>query len=307
LFATLAPKVYGGWHLHTLTRALPLDFFVLFSSAAALLGLPGQANYAAANAFLDALAYHRQNAGLPALSLNWGPWADVGLAAAQSNRGARLAERGLGSISPQAGIAALARFIRQPAAQVAVMDFAAARWCQSYPAASDTSLLRSLLAEQAEEQAVSTSQVEADLRAQLLALEPGRPRRTCLEAHVQQQVAQVLRLAPRRVEVQKPVKQLGLDSLMAVELRNRLESSLGVTLSATLVFNYPTIAAMTPYLAQKMGISLDTVVIPEAESVVQENDRQPADIVNSVRELSDAEAEALLLKELEEINLIKYE
>jgi phthiocerol/phenolphthiocerol synthesis type-I polyketide synthase C len=300
LLAPMAPKVYGGWHLHQLTREMPLDFFVLFSSVAALMGLPGQANYAAANAFLDALAWQRQREGLPALTINWGPWAEVGLAAVQTNRGDRLAQRGLGSIPPQEGLAVLGRLLRQTAVQVAVMPFAADRWRQSHPQAAETSLLRHLLAAQVDTPAMTTPADEADVRTALLALEPGRPRRAYLEAHLQQQVAQVLRLAPNRVEIQRPVKQLGLDSLMAVELRNRLESSLGVTLSATLVFNYPTIAAMAPYLAQKMGISLEAAA---AEPVADNTAQQPADIVASVKQLSDAEAEALLLKELAEIEL----
>src|SRR5262249_24825362 len=85
------PKGAGSWNLHTLTRDRRLDYFVLFSSAAALLGSPGQANYSAANAFLDGLARYRHSLGLPALSIDWGPWADIGLAAAQSKRGQRLA------------------------------------------------------------------------------------------------------------------------------------------------------------------------------------------------------------------------
>jgi hypothetical protein len=103
----LEPKMLGAWNLHALTQTTPLDFFVLFSSAASLLGSPGQSNYAAANAFLDALAHHRQALNLPALSINWGPWAMVGLAATQANRGDRLAMLGIESLSPAQGIEAL--------------------------------------------------------------------------------------------------------------------------------------------------------------------------------------------------------
>src|SRR6185295_10806230 len=103
----LAPKAAGAWNLHGLTRADLIERFILFSSASGLLGAPGQANYAAANAYLDALAHHRHAQGLPALSINWGPWAEVGLAAAQANRGQRLATRGVQSMTPAQGLASL--------------------------------------------------------------------------------------------------------------------------------------------------------------------------------------------------------
>ncbi|MGH2351417.1 MAG: SDR family oxidoreductase, partial [Chloroflexota bacterium] len=103
----LAPKVAGAFHLHRSTRSRALDFFVLFSSASAVLGAPGQANYAAANAYLDALAHRRRAQGLPALSINWSAWAQVGLAAAQENRAARLAASGLLGLDTAQGLAAL--------------------------------------------------------------------------------------------------------------------------------------------------------------------------------------------------------
>src|SRR5262249_52802229 len=101
----MAPKVLGTWHLHTLTRNSPIDFFVMFSSGAALLGSPGQSNYAAANSFMDALAFRRTAEGRHALSINWGSWADVGMAAAVSEQHRRRwAEQGLRMIRPTDGV-----------------------------------------------------------------------------------------------------------------------------------------------------------------------------------------------------------
>jgi acyl transferase domain-containing protein/NADPH:quinone reductase-like Zn-dependent oxidoreductase len=118
--SVMAPKINGAWNLHSLTLDEPLDFFVLFSSAASVLGSPGQGNYSAANAFLDTLAHYRKTLGKPALSINWGPWAKVGMAV-QPGRGGRLAIKGLESIKPQQGIELLGRLLHQEAAQVVAM------------------------------------------------------------------------------------------------------------------------------------------------------------------------------------------
>jgi len=290
----LAPKVAGAWHLHQLTRANQLDFFVLFSSVAALLGTAGQANYAAANAFLDALAHHRRSEGRPALSINWGPWSEIGLAAARSDRGERLSSRGLGSIAPAQGLAALARLLRQSQPQAVVMPFNLARWAEFYPASGQSPLFESLrpLAGTGESKAKPPA---GSIRQMLLNTEPGRRRQALLEQHVREQVAVVLRLAPDRVPLNKPLKNLGLDSLMTLELRNRLEISLDVVLSATLIWNYPTVAALTPFLAGKMEIALAAEAVPAADTPLSE----PA---ADLDDLSTAEVEALLAEELNAID-----
>ncbi len=290
----LAPKVAGAWHLHQLTRANQLDFFVLFSSVAALLGTAGQANYATANAFLDALAHHRRAEGRPALSINWGPWSEIGLAAARSDRGERLSSRGLGSIAPAQGLAALARLLRQAQPQTVVMPFNLARWAEFYPAASQSPLFEQLrpLAGTGESKAQSSA---GSIRQMLLNTEPGRRRQALLEQHIREQVAVVLRLAPDRVPLNKPLKNLGLDSLMTLELRNRLEISLDVTLSATLIWNYPTVAALTPFLAGKMEIALAAEAVPVADTT-------PSEPAADLDDLSTAEVEALLAEELNAID-----
>jgi epothilone polyketide synthase D len=294
----LRPKLHGAWNLHRLTQGLPLDCFVLFSSATALLGTPGQANYAAANAYLDALAHHRRALGLPALAINWGPWSQVGLAAAQSQRGERLAQRGLGSITPQQGIAAMQRLLRQPSgAQAAVMPFDLDEWAAFYPPAAHAALFKNLAALRPEGEpgtspaAAPSADSPAALRQQLLSAEAGRQRRGLFEQHLRQQVAAVLRLAAERIPLNKPLKTLGLDSLMTLELRNRLEASLGMSVSATFVFNYPTIALLAPYLAEKLEIPLEA-----AEAAPQPADEPPA--AGAVEDLSKEEIEALLADEL---------
>jgi acyl carrier protein len=244
----LAPKVRGGWNLHALTADRPLDFFVLFSSAAALLGSPGQANYTAANTFLDALAQHRHALGLPALSINWGTWSEVGLAAA---RGERLV-RGMTSMTPAEGVQALGMALHHDGPQIAIMSLDFRQWRQCYPAA----MACPRLAELCREPQAGAHRRDSKIERELLALEPGPQRRQLLEAHLRDQIARVLRLDPVRIDAERPLGDLGFDSLMAVELRNRLEASLGLTLSTTMMWAYPTIAALVPNLAQKMGVAL---------------------------------------------------
>lgn len=291
LHRALAPKVMGGWNLHILTRELPLDFFVLFSSASALLGLAGQANYAAANAFLDGLAGQRRTEGLPALSINWGPWAAIGLAAAQDNRGARLANHGLGSLTPAEGIDALDLLLSTDATQACVMRLDANRWAAYEPGAS---ALLVLLCSDAEDTTPSAAPQRQSLRETLLAVEPGRRRRTLLEDAVCAQLAQVLRIAPEKIDRQRPLKATGLDSLMALELRSRLEAETGLTLSATIAWNYPTIAIMAEFLAGRMDLAL------EAQAHTTEVAASPglAELAAEGEELTQDELESLLSDEL---------
>jgi acyl transferase domain-containing protein/acyl carrier protein len=282
----LRPKVAGAWNLHLQTLDAPLDFFVMFSSAASLLGNAGQANYAAANAFLDSLAHHRRSLDRPALSINWGPWADVGMAA-------NLKTSFLSTIKPQRGLAVLERLLAEATqGQVGVIPFKFNEWCQLLPSSAQTSLLKDLLKEEVTDApAAPTSR----LRAELEQLEPGPERRARLEQHLQQQLGQVLGLPPSEVDILTPLNTMGLDSLMALELSKRLEKSLGTALPATLVWNYPTIAALTPHLASKIGILLE----PPAESKADVEEEEKKAAIADIQQLSDAEAEALLVEELE--------
>ncbi len=295
----LAPKMAGAWNLHVLTQDYALDFFVMFSSVTALLGTPGQGNYAAGNAFMDVLAYYRRGQGLPALSINWGPWSGVGLAAADAIRGERLAARGLGSLSPDEGMAIFHRLMTQDTPpQAAVMAFDVSAWTQAYPASAQTSLLAGLRQVlETESSGHKPEQASGDLRQALLGIEPGRQRRTLLEIHIREQVAQVLRIPTARIGLQQPLRELGIDSLLTLELRNRLEATMKLTLSATLIFNYPTVAALTGHLADKLAIPLDAQATGEAEPQAV---AQP--VTSELDDLSRDEIEALLAEELKSID-----
>ncbi|MEM9492252.1 MAG: beta-ketoacyl reductase, partial [Myxococcota bacterium] len=244
----LAPKLAGAWNLHQVTRELDLDWFVLYSSVVALLGSPGQSNYAAANAFLDALAHHRRHLGLPALALGWGPFAEVGLAAADDNRGARLAGRGMQLLTPADGQTLFARLVASDTTYVAPCPFDVHQWLEFYPAAAGWPFLDLLAAEDSGAAALGAdhSWLDAALSA------PPEEAREHIIAHVLGELGQVLRTDPAGIDPATPFKALGVDSLMGMELRNRLQASTGQTLSSTAVWTYPTPQALGGLLADNL-------------------------------------------------------
>ena len=245
----LAPKVDGAWNLHVATADDPLDHFVLFSSVAGVLGLAGQANYAAGNAFLDALAHERRGTGRPATAIAWGPWAEIGLAASDANRGDRLAARGLGGLGTAEALDALDRALDGDRPDVVVMRFDAARWRDAEPAAAP--FLAVLLA------ADPVAPTAGPALRERVGREPiGSRRRAVLEDAVCTELAAVLKVVADRIDRAQSLKAMGLDSLMALELRNRLEAETGLTLSATMAFNHPTVTALAEHLAAVLGISL---------------------------------------------------
>jgi acyl transferase domain-containing protein/ubiquinone/menaquinone biosynthesis C-methylase UbiE len=252
----LAPKVDGAWRLHVLTRDAPLDFFVLFSSGASLLGSRGQANHAAANAFLDALAHHRRAQGRPALSINWGAWAEVGSVARLELR-ERMAALGMGTIPPQQGLDALGRLMAQRHPQVGVLDV---DWSRAM-ATLGTTAASGFLAEVAVRNvtaATATSRGSAMTRGaaapvmrQRLEAAPAGQRLDLLAGFVRAEATRVLGPGSEEaLDVTRPLRDVGLDSLMAVELRNALATGLSVPLPATLLFTYPTLESLVRYLAQ---------------------------------------------------------
>ncbi|AUH38868.1 type I polyketide synthase [Streptomyces sp. CMB-StM0423] len=245
------PKSTAAWHLHHATSDRELDFFVLYSSAAAVLGSASQANYAAASALLDTLAHHRRARGLPALSIDWGPWSDIGLAA-RPDRGGALAARGIESISPGDGIATLDRLLRTDAAQVCVLPLDRDK-LGDHPGGS---LLATLLGD-APGESPAGRPATSEVRRRLLAVEPGRRRRALLTEHCRAVAARVVGAEPGRIDTSAPMNSMGFDSLLSLELRNSLVSSLRVQLPSTIAWRFPTIDALVPYLAERMDVQLE--------------------------------------------------
>jgi NADPH:quinone reductase-like Zn-dependent oxidoreductase/acyl carrier protein len=242
----LAPKVAGAWNLHNATRDAALDLFVCFSSVAAWLGAPGQANYAAANAFLDALAAYRRDRGLPGLSIAWGPWSGGGMASSSMGQSQSGFAALLGSITPADGLQVLEQLLAsvQSPPRLAVV---AADW---------SGLVNTLFAGQAppllQELARPAEAVESVFLARLKSTAPVR-RKGLLVAHVQEHAARILdRDIARSLDPRQPLQDVGFDSLMAVELRNALSTSLDCDLPATMLFKYPTIEGIAGYLGDEV-------------------------------------------------------
>jgi acyl carrier protein len=169
------------------------------------------------------------------------------MAAAQGNRGERMAQRGMNNLTPQQGLRALGELLRGEQAQVGVVPLDARQWVEFYPHLATMARFKGLLQAGAEKPK-GDKELVARLRAASAAELPGM-----MESLVREQVGAVLKLDPSRIEKQAPLKALGFDSLMGLELRNRLEARLGITLSATLAWTYPHVAALTEYLCSLLA------------------------------------------------------
>jgi acyl transferase domain-containing protein/NADPH:quinone reductase-like Zn-dependent oxidoreductase/SAM-dependent methyltransferase/acyl carrier protein len=285
-FATvLAPKVEGARNLHRLTLERRLDFFVLFSSAASLFGSPGQANHAAANAFLDMLAHRRRAEGRPALSINWGAWDKIGEAA---RRGATKQPRmpGVGVIQPGEGLAALEMLMASDTVQAGVVPIDWAVFTRQFSGTTPPFFCEFI---RANTTGPATAVSHAADSGVLTAIKevPRSEQRSRLADLVRERALKVLGIdASRYIDPTQPLNELGLDSLMAVELRNALGLAAGQTLPYTLLFDHPTIDALTDYLAREV-LQLSTQADTPAVSLDDELDR-----------LSEEEMAAMLSQEL---------
>lgn len=245
----LAPKVAGAHHLMDLTRDVPLDFFVMFSSTTALLGVAGLGHYAAANLYLDAFAARARADGVPALSVNWGLWDEMRLAG--DSDAARYARSGLRTMDSDAALGALGRALAAGASNtvIASVDWASLR------AVYESRRERPLLAELGTETAVATDEAAPQQTLPLieeLAAAPVEGRLARITAAVEDELRAVLRLTTGTLDSERGFFELGMDSLMSVELKARLEKRFGTRLPATLTFNYPTVAAVADFIADRV-------------------------------------------------------
>lgn len=243
-----APKIRGTWNLHTLTQDRPLQFFVMFSSMAAILGAPGQGNYAAANAFLDAFALHRRARGLPAHSVNWSAWREGGMAGAQLLES--LEKHGMHPLAPAMAVQCLTPILAGAAAQVMVVDADWSRFRGIYESEGE----RPLLAEMPRALVSAPVAHESTLIEQLRSVD-ARERAPRMKQWLQRSVAEIMGFeGPEQVELGKGFFEMGLDSLMAMELHRRLHQALSVSLRTTVIFNHPSVAALSDFLIEELAL-----------------------------------------------------
>ncbi|WP_030253872.1 non-ribosomal peptide synthetase/type I polyketide synthase [Streptomyces violens] len=258
--AAYAPKVAGGWLLHHHLRDEPLDHFVLFGSIAALLTTAGQTNYAAGNAFLDALAHHRRARGLPALSLAWGPW-DAGMIEERGLAEHYRTARGMSPLSPAAGMAVLERAIGQERAQLAVATVTDWRTATAWYAAPPP-LVADLAAAAADTPATGARGTFLDA---FRAAEGEEARRHLITERFGELVAAVLGVPRDRVDPAAGLLALGLDSLLAMELRARTGTELGVTLPVVALLSGEPVDALTTRLYEGLLAAGGSEAAPAAE------------------------------------------
>jgi thioester reductase-like protein len=248
----LVPKLEGAWHLHELTRDHPLDYFLLFSSLASLLGGAGQGNYAAANAFLDGLSHLRRAQGLTATSIQWGPWGEIGMSAAVGSRvEAQRAAHGIGTLSPRQGLELLEQLLQPPAAtQIAAVSVDWARLLEAMPRQVERSSLLKDLARAAG--SLQTDRGPGELVLGLFA-EPPEERPAALEAYLQREAGRVLGLDPQAVDRTESLSLMGFDSLMVLELREKVEDQLGVSIPVAHLFRGDSVADLARHLLGELS------------------------------------------------------
>lgn len=250
--SVFGPKAAGALNLHRATLRHDLDFFISFSSTSSLMGNPGQANYAAANAFLDRLAWLRRAQGRNGQTIHWGPWSEIGMSA--TAEGQRSFEFGVGTISPVRGIEALGRVAQEDLAEVAVMPMDWSRFMSRLPSARTDPFL-AVIRETVELDAEAGG-ASAVMREALLAV-PAEERVGLVETFVRTELAKVLELDPNALPVDQPLNTVGLDSLMALELKNRVEVGVGINLPIVSLIQGPTISQLAAEIVARLDAPSD--------------------------------------------------
>jgi len=295
-----APKISGGWLLHTLTQSIPLDFFVIFSSAASFLAPVGLSNYAAANAFLDTLAHYRRRRGLPALCINWGPWDKTGMAGAVGQRREnQWFQAGFDTMTPERGLEALGELMQGRQVQAAVLNADWPKYLNRFGDNNIPSLYNGLLKKSPIDRIHPEGKKEA--APFLKRIEEAHPseRVELIQMEIHSLVATVLDLDRSfKLEPHVGFFDLGMDSLTAVELKNRLQAVSGQTLSSTVVFDHPTVETLTVHLSEALAEVMEERMIAD----VPPDPIRQTETAGVDEELSEDQLASLLADKLKEID-----
>ena len=279
----MASQVKGAWHLHQLTQNQQLDFFILFSSVASLLGSPGQGNHAVASGFLHGLAHYRRAMGLPGLSIHWGSFSQVE-EVAEPGLEVNLQQQGMGVISPTQVLESLELLMSGSEIEVGVLPIQWSAWQErvaQWPFLADW-------------QATNPTTSEISQSEFLLKLKATAPneRRSLLVAHVRRQFALVLGINhPESISLETGFFDLGMDSLTSVELRNKLQTSLECSLPSSLAFDYPNLQALTDRLEEIIILSLDEEKSPSEIPLDKDclEIESPENMLTEIHQLSEEE------------------
>jgi NADPH:quinone reductase-like Zn-dependent oxidoreductase/acyl carrier protein/nucleoside-diphosphate-sugar epimerase len=253
--SVIGPKALGAWLLHEATREMQLDCFVMFSSVSSIFGNPAQGNYAAANAFLDSLAHHRHALGLPALTINWGVLGGEGYVARNERVAEFLAKQGISALSPGEVTSILDSSLRDGSAQVAAIRVDWTKWRTFFRGMQSNPLLERIFAAVEGQEAQGNA---SDWRQRIEAA-PAGEKETVIAQAVREVVGSVLRVKPDTLRDDQPLTDLGLDSLMGVEIENSLEAAIGVALPPTSLMRARTIGQIAALMAGHVGGAATTV------------------------------------------------
>ncbi|MCH8029346.1 MAG: type I polyketide synthase [Candidatus Dadabacteria bacterium] len=277
----MAPKVSGSWNLHTLSLELQLDFFVMFSSAASIMGSPGQGNYSSANAFMDSLAHYRRALGLPALTINWGAWTEVGMAASPE-RMKNLTSQGITPFTPEQGSELMEAIMKMNCTQVMPLFIDWANLLKFYPSDNIPPVLSEIAEGVKSSSSRGDGKRESKAREKILSAEP-EDRQEMVESHLKELVAGVLGIPVSRLQMHKSLLNMGLDSLMGLELKNRIEAGLAVDLPVTVMLQGPSVSELAAELLKLL-----------TDDGSQEGMEEMAETLGEVEGLSEEEVEAIV-------------
>jgi acyl transferase domain-containing protein/aryl carrier-like protein len=292
--SVLEPKILGALNLHRLTLNTPLDFFIMYSSGTTVAGNPGQGNYVAANAFLDAFAHYRCSLGLPALTVSWGHIADAGYVAAHKVVSEHLDNIGLKGFSSRQGLTVLGKLLLKNTVHAGVMNIDWRQWARF--ASSHASPRLSLLLSP---DRIDRSVDDGGRVRDLVLAAPEKERSQILQSYLREQVARVLGTSAAKLDPQKPLNEMGLDSLMMVELKNRIEKETGVSLPTVELMRGPNLLTLSRVLLEQLTGKSAAVPAHHEQQIKPTNGsdiegRRAEELLQKIDQLSDHEVDALL-------------